>query len=200
MSKSIVYLLDDDEDLLESLEWFLQEYAHVQSFLDSEKAWAALQRHPPSKLACIISDVRMPRLSGLDLLLRIRTMPLPIPLILMTGHGDIAMAVEAIKKGAFYFVEKPFSPQDLVQHMESAWNMYAHQHTFFKLTERFATLSKREREIFDLVAEGKMNKVIADDLGISVKTVEAHRGRMIEKLGIDSLADLVRFHVFLKKS
>jgi two-component system response regulator FixJ len=146
--------------------------------------------------ACIVSDVKMPGLSGLDLQRLLAEQQARIPLILITGHGDIAMAVAAVKAGAHDFLEKPFDDQTLLQSIESALDearrKKAHEETLQEFSARVGELSVRQRQVMDLAVKGYSNKEIAQELGISPRTVETYRAWVMEKTGARNLADLVR--------
>jgi FixJ family two-component response regulator len=193
-SATLVYLVDDDDAFRDSLRWLLESsgyrvaaYPSAASFLENYRADSG---------ACIVLDVRMPGTSGLELQQEIGRRGGAIPVIFVTGHGDVPMAVHAIKHGAFDFIEKPFKDDVLLALIEKATKSHAalrvedaqRQST----AARLACLTQREREIMDRVVAGKRNKAIADELGISVKTVEIHRGRVMEKMQAESLAALVQ--------
>jgi FixJ family two-component response regulator len=190
----LVYLIDDDEAFRESLRWMLRAAGYrVASYAMAEHFLAA---HEPGAGACIVLDLRMPGMSGLELqeeLLRRREL---MPIIFVTGHGDVPMAVRAVKRGAFDFVEKPFDGRTLIGLIKRALRQDSRQLVaaagHVAMVERMETLSPREHEVMRLVLEGKTNKMIGAELGISVKTVECHRARMMDKLQASSVAELVR--------
>lgn len=195
-----VYLIDDDEAVLDSLGQYLESegfevhrHARAETFLDALNSTQAI--------ACIVSDVRMPGASGLDLQKELNRRGWTIPLILITGHGDIAMAVAAIKAGAHEFLEKPFDERRLHEAIDSALSAAEHEQAsateLADLIARRAELSDRQREVMDLAAKGRTNKEIGLELGISPRTVEIYRARVIERMGAKTLADLVRIAIRL---
>jgi FixJ family two-component response regulator len=199
-AESTVFIVDDDADLRESLGWLLESaglrfkgYATAQEFLDGYKSEAP---------GCLLLDVRMPGLSGLDLQEELRRRGVPPPIIIMTGHARVPMAVRALTGGAIDFIQKPFKDQALLERVRRAIELDRHTRQVRIECTRFAALldylTPREREVMELVAVGKANKIIADDLGISPKTVEIHRGRVMEKLQVDSVAELVRLSLLWK--
>ena len=209
MSNSIrgtVYIVDDDDAFRDSLEWLLSGHKFDVSAFVSGTAFLAFAKTLPKTIPkqsdarvsprrCVILDVRMPDLSGLQVQEQLQALALELPVIFVTAHGDVPMAVEAIKRGAYDFIEKPFDDVTLVARVETA--LSHSETTSAKSNEIEATralvdsLTVRERQIMDLVIEGKLNKTIAYDLDISIKTVEAHRARVMEKLEAKSLAQLV---------
>lgn len=198
----LVYLVDDDEAFRDSLRWLLDAAGYrVAAFSGAELFLASFQ---PGAGACLILDVRMPGYSGLELQKEMARRGHAIPIIFVTGHGDVPMAVNAVKNGAFDFIEKPFKDQALLTLIENAANLNvsALQDEAERLSAiaRLATLTQREREVMELVVAGKRNKQIADDLGISVKTVEVHRARVMEKTGVASVAELVQMTLSAKTS
>jgi two-component system, LuxR family, response regulator FixJ len=190
----VVHVIDDDEALRESLAFLLRTAKlEVKSF-DSAKAF--LEALPDASLACVITDVRMPDLSGIDLLKRLKELKVGVPVIVITGHGDIALAVEAMKIGAADFIEKPFN-DDLL--LASVYAALDHQRDQTKrdaeraeIEHRLSTLSPRERDVLAGLIEGRANKQIAFDLGISPRTVEIYRANLMNKMQADSLSNLVR--------
>jgi two-component system response regulator TtrR len=190
----VVYVVDDDEAFRDSLRWLLESSGYrVAAFPSAERFLAAYRA---GEGACLLLDVRMPGLSGLELQAELNRRGDAIPVVFVTGHGDVPMAVEAVKKGAFDFIEKPFRDSRLLAIIEKAAALDAparHQRTERRLAAaRLETLTEREREVIDRVAIGRRNKQIADELGISIKTVEAHRARAMEKMGATSIAEVVR--------
>ena len=160
-----------------------------------------LEAYDPARPGCIVLDVRMPGLSGLELQDRLREDRFAPPVLLITGHGDIPMAVRALKAGAVDFIEKPFSDQVLLERIQQALDVDAkHRGALGKLTDierRLTRLTARERQVFAIVVTGKPNKVIASDLGLSQKTVEVHRAHVMDKMRANSFADLVKMAVAL---
>jgi len=193
-SKPTIHVVDDDEAMRDSLVWLLDDdrYA-VRTYASGEDF---LERFSPSPPACVILDIRMPGISGVEVHERMARQGVVTPVVFVTGHGDVPMAVDAIKRGAFDFVEKPFNEAKLTSIIERALDedaRYAGQTAVqSEIAARLAKLSPREREVLDLVVAGKMNKTIADVMNISIKTVEAHRAKVMEKMCARSLAELVQ--------
>lgn len=192
--EQIIYLVDDDEALRDSLAWLLESQGFkVAAFASAEdflKAWR------PEFNGCLLLDVRMPGMSGLELHERLRAQYSTLPIIFITGHGDVPMAVAALKKGAVDFIEKPFNDTELLrlvsQCLVSEQEHRARRRQDAEVSRRLDQLTQREREVLDLIIAGKLNKQIADVLGISIKTVEVHRARVMEKMAAHSLAELVQ--------
>ena len=193
-SKHIVHIVDDDEAvrkaiclLLKSEGIATREYASAIQFLDE---YDALDD------CCLVADVRMPGLSGLELQEELIKRGITIPVIIMTGHGDIGMAVKAMKAGATDFIEKPFKNQVLLDRirdcLEKAVHLKKLQQQRMEASDRLALLTEREREVMDHLVAGKLNKQIAAELNISTRTVEAHRARVMDKLQAKSLSDIIR--------
>jgi len=193
-AQQVVHIIDDDEGLRESLAFLLRSAAlEVRSF-DSAKAF--LNELPDAALGCVISDVRMPDMSGIELLRRLKELKIAVPVIVITGHGDIALAVEAMKIGAVDFFEKPFNDDLLVASVRAALHQQEDQtKRDVKRTEiehRISTLSRREKDVLAGLIEGRANKQIAFDLGISPRTVEIYRANLMNKMQADTLSELVR--------
>jgi RNA polymerase sigma factor (sigma-70 family) len=189
-----VHIIDDDEALRDSLVWLLEStglkvasYPSAEAFL---KVWT------PQLRGCLVLDIRMPGMSGLELHEKLNSMHSTLPVIFITGHGDVPMAVTALKKGAFDFIEKPFHDQDMLNLIEQCLERdraeQDQRRQGAEAQRRIDQLTPREREVLELIVAGRLNKQIADDLGISIKTVEVHRARVMEKMGADSLAELVQ--------
>lgn len=197
MSEPTVFIVDDDQAVARSLRWLIETvrlkvetFSSAQEFLDGYES---------SKPGCLVLDVRMPGMSGLDLQERLAAQRIQVPIIFITGHGDVQMAVRAVQSGAFDFVEKPFNDQDLLDRIQKAIVFDSRRRS--KNTQRvqlgslFASLTPREREVLDLVVEGMSNKAIANSLGLSAKTVEVHRAKVMEKMHARSVADLVKMAI-----
>jgi two-component system response regulator TtrR len=198
----LIYVVEDDDALRDSLCWLIESAGfRVAAFANAESFLAAYE---PGAGACLVLDVRMPGMGGLQLQEVLLRLNQSIPTIFVTGHGNVPMAVDAIKRGALDFIEKPFRDQDLLTKVEQAVQIdrgLAESRTRYRMiAPRLATLTTREREVMRRVVEGKPNKCIAKDLSISIKTVEAHRSRMMEKLGVNSIAELVRVAVACEAS
>ncbi len=190
----IIHVVDDDEALRDSLVWMLESNAYAVAAHDSAEAF--LEACRPEMVGCIVLDVRMPGMSGLELFEELRHRRCGLPVIFITGHGDVPMAVSALKKGAVDFIEKPFGERDMLRLIEQCLQ-FERENREKRLLEadtarRLEQLTQREREVLDLIIVGKLNKQIADVLGISIKTVEVHRARVMEKMGAHSLAELVQ--------
>ena len=195
--KQKVYVVDDDEGVRDGLSLLLATVG--QSCELFESACDFLDAYDEEMSGCLVLDIRMPRMTGLDLQERLIAMNSRLPIVFITGHGDIPMAVEAMRRGAVDFIRKPFREHSLLDRINEALavdDTVRKQATDRKaIEERLAALSQREREVFERVADGEMNKVIAADLGISERTVEVHRGQVMKKLGVKTLAQLVRIKI-----
>ena len=190
----IIYVIDDDDAVRQSLEFLLKTAGMtVRGF---EHAKAFLDILPQVQHGCVITDVRMPGMSGIDLLSRLKDTNPELPVIVITGHGDISLAVEAMKIGAIDFLEKPFDDDQLIAAVRAALNRDAgvvkRKAELGEITEKLAALSNRERQVLDGLVAGKANKSIAFDLGISPRTVEIYRANVMTKMAANSLSDLVR--------
>lgn len=197
-----VYVVDDDEAIRESLSGLLESVGHrVTAFADAR---AFLEGYEPGRAECLLLDIRLPGMSGVDLQQRLARSDPDLPIIFVTGHGDITTAVRAMREGAVDFIEKPFSDQVLLERLEHALEVgrrsRSRQSRRAEARDRALGLSPREREVMALVAEGKPNKLIAHELGIAEKTVEAHRAHVMRKLGVRSLAELVRLQLLLEET
>jgi FixJ family two-component response regulator len=190
----IVFVVDDDDAVRNSLRLLLKSaslsttaFASAQEFL---AGWTADQP------GCLVLDVRMPGMSGLELQEELNRRGAIIPVIFISGHADVPMAVEAIQHGAFDFLQKPFSDQDLIDRIQRALAADADNRRALQqldeLRTRYASLTPREQEVLVLVTDGRANKVMAGDLGLSQRTIEIHRARVMEKMGARSVAQLVR--------
>jgi two-component system response regulator FixJ len=189
-----VHIIDDDQALRESLAFLLRAaQLEVRSF-DSAKTF--LDALPDASLGCVITDIRMPDMSGIELLRRLKELKIGVPVIVITGHGDIALAVEAMKIGAADFFEKPFNDDQLVASVRAALQQQQGQTKRdaerAEIEHRISTLSAREKNVLAGLIEGRANKQIAFDLGISPRTVEIYRANLMNKMQADSLSDLVR--------
>ena len=193
----VVHVIDDDEAMRQSLAFlFRTARIHAETY---ESASAFLSALPQLKVGCVVTDVRMPGLSGLDLLRRLRELNIGVPVIVITGHGDVPLAVEAMKGGAADFLEKPFDDEALLGAVRSALSKNATDHERqaqkSAIKERLASLSNRERDVLQGLVAGNPNKTIAYDLGISPRTVEIYRANVMTKMQAGSLSDLVRMAI-----
>ncbi len=198
----LVHVVDDNPEMRDSLRTLLESVAIEAVTYESADAFLASQSITPGRPEVVLLDVRMPGMSGMTLLERLRTEHASLPVIMITGHGDIDMAVRAMKLGAVDFVTKPFGAQALLDRIQEALRRPAPvdepPQGRDEADTRLANLTQREREIFDRIVSGQANKVIALELGISVRTVESHRASIMEKTKANSLVDLVLLSVALK--
>jgi FixJ family two-component response regulator len=193
-SVETVFVVDDDEAVRDSLRWLLEANGYrVQCFASAEQF---LEAYQPAQIGCLILDVRMSGMSGLELQERLIKENAALPIIFVTGHGDVPMAVSTMKKGAMDFIEKPFDEAELRRLVERMLaeartkNSTAQQQK--ETADRLGKLTAREHQVLERIIAGRLNKQIADDLGISIKTVEAHRANIMEKLNVNTVADLLR--------
>jgi len=200
--QSVVHVVDDDEAVRDSISMLLDTvgiahrlHGSAVEFLDAYGAGAR---------GCLVLDIRMPEMTGLELQEALNQRGIELPIIFITGHGDIPMAVEAMRRGALDFIRKPFAEDDLLDRIKEALARDAEaqvERTALEdLKQRYATLSPRELEVFARVADGQANKVVAIELGISERTVEIHRAQVMQKMGARSLAQLVRMKIDLERA
>jgi len=192
-----VFVVDDDQAMRNSLKWLIESVGmHVETFAS---AIDFIRNYYPGRAGCLLLDVRMPGMSGLELQHYFLENQINIPIIIITGHGDVPMAVRAMKSGAVDFIEKPFNDELLLESIRNALNLDVERRTAqagrAEIAARLAQLTPREHEVMEMVTDGKSNKDIAQTLGVSAKTVEAHRARVMEKMDARSLADLVKMAV-----
>ena len=200
MNPACTHIVDDDEAIRDALEWlFKTRGVSCRTWPSGERFLDVWQ---PDWRGCIVLDIRMQGMSGLECFDTLLARGCQLPVIFITGHGDVPMAVSALKKGAFHFIEKPFNDHDLVDLVEKALaadrdrqRVAASRET---IEARLATLTQREREVMELILEGKYNKVIADDLSISMRTVEAHRSRIFDKMDVRSAVELAQLLTALR--
>ncbi len=194
-------MVDDDEAVRDSIQWLLEADGFRVKGFDSAETF--LNRYDPRELACLILDVRMAGMSGLDLQDRLLERRAPLPIIFITGHGDVPMAVESMKKGAMDFIQKPFDEQTLRnmvgRMLEVARDRQADYQSSSTRDALLAKLTSREAQVLERIVAGRLNKQIADDLNISIKTVEAHRANIMEKLNANTVADLLKTALGAKK-
>jgi two-component system response regulator FixJ len=193
----IIHVIDDDVDVRQSLAFLLSTAGLAVRVHESAVAFLAVL--PELQDGCIVTDVRMPDMDGLELQRRLRANKIGLPVIVMTGHGDVALAVEAMKAGAIDFIEKPFDDEVLLGAIRSALARHAEgaktEKRRAEIRGRLDLLSEREREVLDGLVAGKPNKIIAYDLGISARTVEVYRANLMTKMQADSLSELVRMAI-----
>lgn len=197
-----VYIVDDDEAVRESLALLLESMdQNCQSF---NSAIDFLDTYSADMTGCLVLDIRMPGMNGLELQKQLNVQGSILPIIFVTGHGDVPMAVEAMQHGAVDFIQKPYREQDLLDKInmaialdESNREALGHRH---KIIEKLSMLTPREKEVMEMMVNGKANKVIAIDLGISQRTVEIHRARVMEKMATNSLAHLVKMVVAVENA
>ncbi|AEI76745.1 Transcriptional regulatory protein FixJ [compost metagenome] len=189
-----VFIVDDDEAMRDSLTWLLEGNGYqVRSFTSAEQFLAA---YDASQVSCLILDVRMPGMSGPELQERMLAEQIDIPIVFITGHGDVPMAVSTMKRGAIDFIEKPFDESELRALVERMLTKARTDHSAAReqraAKDLLGKLTTREQQVLERIVAGRLNKQIADDLGISIKTVEAHRANIMEKLNVNTVADLLR--------
>jgi len=189
-----VFVVDDDQAMRNSLKWLIESIGmQVRTYSSADEF---LSSYYPGRAGCLLLDVRMPGMSGLELQAYLAQQQSRLPVIIITGHGDVTMAVKAMKSGAVDFIEKPFHDEDLLSSIRNALDFdekrRALQSQRAQIAARLAELTPREHQVMEMVTEGRANKEIAASLGVSAKTVEAHRARVMEKMRASSLAELVR--------
>ncbi|MBT8400538.1 MAG: response regulator [Rhodothermia bacterium] len=198
----IVLIVDDDEGVREGLGLMLESVG--QPYRTYASAIEFLDAYDPELSGCLVLDIRMPRMSGLELQGKLKELGCVLPIIFITGHGDVPMAVDAMRQGALDFIRKPFREQNLLDRINDALRFDAgHREELLskqQALEKVKSLSDLERSIFDRVTAGDMNKVIAADFKISERTVEVHRSHLKQKLGAKTLAQLIRIRIYAEKS
>ena len=197
---STVFIVDDDTEVRQALALLMESVGlHVQTFASAD---AYLEHFDPHAPGCLVLDVRMPGMSGLELQARLAAETMHPPVIIITGHGDVPMAVRAVQAGAVDFIEKPFNDQALLDSVHRALDIDARQRgrasRLAEVKSRLASLTPRERQVMQLVVAGKRNKVIALELSVSQSTVEAHRAKVMEKMQAQTLSDLMRMVLSLE--
>ena len=192
--KGTVYVVDDDEAVRDSLQGLLEGKDYRVRCFDSAETF--LSRYDIREVACLIVDIRMAGMTGLELQDRLVERKSPLPIVFITGHGDVPMAVTTMKKGAMDFIQKPFKEEELVSLVErmldQARDSFNDSQTAANRDALMAKLTTREAQVLERIVAGRLNKQIADDLGISIKTVEAHRANIMEKLNANTVADLLK--------
>jgi two-component system response regulator FixJ len=196
-NKQTVFIIDDDKGIRDGLEMLLESIGLESRSFASGSAF--LDVYDAKMTGCLILDIRMPKMSGLEVQRKLKQLSCLIPIIFITGHGDIPMAVEAMRLGAIDFIRKPFKEQDLIDRINEALKIDEKIIREHNSKSKVDSLSAREYEVFERVADGSMNKVIAADLGISERTVEVHRSHVMEKLKVRTLAELVRIKIIYEQ-
>jgi two-component system, LuxR family, response regulator FixJ len=199
-TRRVIHVIDDDEASRESIAFLLRTAGYEAKVFSSAQRF--IDTLPDTSLSCIITDVRMPDMSGIDLVRRLKELKVGAPVIVITGHGDIALAVEAMKIGAADFFEKPFNDDLLLASVKNTLRQQegeAKRHAErAEIEQRLSTLSPREKDVLGGLIEGRANKQIAFDLSISPRTVEIYRANLMNKMQADSLSDLVRMALIVK--
>ncbi len=188
-----VFIIDDNAAVRDAIRWLVEQVGLNARTFSSAREF--LDTFQPGMRGCLVLDIRMPGMSGLDLQEKLAQEGAHLPVIIVTGHGDVPITVRAMKSGAFEFLQKPFNDQTLIDAIQAALDKYGEIWNQEDRRERasrsLATLTRREREVLDLLRRGKPNKVIAAELGLSVRTVEGHRANITEKMGVKSLGQLI---------
>jgi len=199
--KPAVYVLDDDDGMRRALVALIGTIGY--DAIEFSRPTEFLRDFDPARPACLLLDVRMPEMSGLDVQRELNRRGAMVPVLLITGHGDVPMAVQAMKNGAFEFLQKPFRDQELIDGINRALKKDAENRQMLErhaeVKRRVDSLTPREREVMELVVDGRANKVIAIDLGLSERTVEIHRANVMEKMQAHSVAHLVKMHLMLNR-
>src|SRR5271169_3803973 len=192
-----IYVVDDDDGMRRALDILLSTVGYKTAVFSRPTEFLA--QFNADAPGCLVLDIRMPEMSGLEVQQQLNRMGSMMPVIFITGHGDVPMAVQAMKEGAFEFIQKPFRDQDLLDRINHALKQDAENRSVearrAEVLHRRESLTPRERQVMDLVVEGAANKVIAIDLNLSERTVEIHRAKVMEKMGARSVAHLVRLHM-----
>lgn len=191
-SSGVAFLIDDDAAVRDALSWLLRSRGILSQGWNSAEAFLA--DYTPQMRGCLIIDIRMQGMTGFDLFDRLRALECPMPIIFLTGHGEISKAVQVLKQGAFDFIEKPFNNNELVDRVLEAMACDASRHArgqqSHAIHNRLCSLTSREKEVMALIIKGQMNKIIADELNIAMRTVEVHRSHIFEKMGVKSAVEL----------
>lgn len=196
-NKPTVFIIEDEPAICESLRWLFESVGLPVEIYNNGLDY--LKVYDPNRCGCLLIDIRLPGMSGLELQQQLVQRNNPIPIIILTGHGDVTLAVRAMKAGAKDFILKPYNNELLLEQIQKAITenakYYSSQQQF---AERLTQLTPREREVLELMVEGKLNKQIAAQLGITISTVEQHRAHIMQKTQVGSLAELVKFYVLAK--
>jgi FixJ family two-component response regulator len=194
-----VYVVDDDDGMRRALDTLLSTVGYKTSVFSRPRDFLA--HYSADAPGCLVLDIRMPEMSGLEVQQHLNRVGSMLPIIFITGHGDVPMAVQAMKEGAYEFIQKPFRDQDLLDQINHALKQDAENRAGAarrsEVLQRLESLTPRERQVMDFIVEGSANKVIAIDLGLSERTVEIHRAKVMEKMGARSVAHLVKLHLTL---
>jgi len=200
-NNTTIYVVDDDDGMRRALGLLLNTVGYKTALFGTPKEF--LDKFSADAAGCLVLDIRMPGMSGLEVQQQLNRMGSMLPVIFITGHGDVPMAVQAMKEGAFEFVQKPFRDQDLLDRINHAIKQDQENRSTLALkadvAQRLASLTPRERQVMDLVVDGAANKVIAIDLGLSERTVEIHRAKVMDKMGARSVAHLVKLQLTLSR-
>lgn len=193
LSKSTVFIVDDNPAVRDAIRWLVEQVGlNAKTYASAREFLANFQ---PGMRGCLVLDIRMPGMSGIELQEKLSQEGTHLPVIIVTGHGDVPITVRAMKSGAFEFLQKPFNDQVLIDAIQAALDKYGllwtQEDKRNQASKSLATLTPREREVLELLRRGKPNKVIAANLNLSVRTVEGHRANVTEKMGVKSLAQLV---------
>lgn len=192
MSTATTHIVDDDPAVRDALQWLLRSRSVSSRAWETAESFLSFANH--QLCGCVLLDVRMPGMSGIEMFDRLRALNCRLPVIFLTGHGDVPMAVQALKDGAFDFIEKPYDDNALVDKVLAAFEhdgkRCARENSILLVREKLEQLTQREQEVMHQILAGKLNKVIADELGIAMRTVEVHRSRIFEKMQVRSAVEL----------
>ena len=196
-NKPTVFVVDDNAAVRDAIRWLVEQVGlNVKTYTTAHDFLAGY--HPGTR-GCLVLDIRMPGMSGIELQEKLLREGVHLPVIIVTGHGDVPITVRAMKAGAFEFLQKPFNDQTLLDAIQAALEkfgqMWEQEDRMSRTSRNLATLTPREREVLEQLRHGKLNKVIAGDLGLSVRTVEGHRARIMEKMGARTLGQLIEMVV-----
>lgn len=192
-SKSTVFIVDDNPAVRDAIRWLVEQVGLTAKTYESAREFLATSK--PGMRGCLVLDIRMPGMSGIELQEKLSQEGIHLPVIIVTGHGDVPVTVRAMKAGAFEFLQKPFNDQDLLDAIQSSLDKFSliwtQEDKRSQASQSLAILSRREREVLELLRHGKPNKIIARELNLSVRTVEGHRANIMEKMGVKSLGQLI---------